>query len=66
LIEQPQAHVIVKFDEKTAVGRGTSSDVVEASLKAHVNALNKAVSGQLVVDPSSSTRTTEAPSRRIA
>ncbi len=35
--------VSVEFDGQTVVGRGTSTDVIEASVKAYLNAINKAV-----------------------
>ena len=45
-----EAQVTVEFGGQTAVGHGTSTDVVEASILAYLNAVNKAVSGQLIVD----------------
>ena len=45
-----EAYVTVQFGETVTVGHGTSTDVVEASIKAYINALNKSLSGHLVVD----------------
>jgi 2-isopropylmalate synthase len=46
----------VEYGGKTFIGRGLSTDVIEASAKAYLNALNKLIyeSGQPVEDPEGS------------
>ena len=41
-----EVFVTVKFDSTVIVGHGSSTDVIEASVIAYVNALNKFLSGR--------------------
>jgi len=38
-----EAVVVIKFKEILAQGRGASTDVIEASIKAYINAINRLV-----------------------
>lgn len=40
---QGEVTVIVKFDEHTVAGRGLSTDIIEASVKAYLQAVNRAL-----------------------
>ena len=38
---QAQSSVVVSKGEKRLIGRGQSTDIVEASIKAYINAINR-------------------------
>ena len=46
--EDALGEVITKIsvDEREITGRGLSTDILEASIKSYINALNKAIAGQ--------------------
>ncbi len=39
-----EVSIMIKYQDKTIVGRGTSTDVIEASIKAYLNGINKLLS----------------------
>jgi 2-isopropylmalate synthase len=43
-----EASVLVEFDGRTVTGKGSSTDIIEASAKAYLNAVNKVVLSQPV------------------
>jgi len=44
---QGEVTVTLEVNGSTVVGRGTSTDVIEASVKAYLNAINKIVGKQV-------------------
>ena len=41
-----EAQVVLELGDRTATGRGASTDIIEASVRAYINAVNRLVSSQ--------------------
>ena len=39
-----EVSIMIKYQDKTIVGRGTSTDIIEASVRAYLNGINKLIS----------------------
>jgi 2-isopropylmalate synthase len=39
-----EVSIMIKYNDKTIVGRGTSTDIIEASVRAYLNGINKLIS----------------------
>jgi len=43
-----EVQVRIKYDHRTIIGRGASTDIIEASAKAYINAINKLLHGKAI------------------